>query len=52
MQKELLPYLQTLADVLRENEMAHLIEEVAKKDFHMAQVLEIMIREDLAHLES
>ncbi|MET3658593.1 hypothetical protein [Sporosarcina psychrophila] len=46
MEKEVFSYLHTLADVLRENDAVHLIEEIAKKDYQMAQVLEIMVRED------
>ena len=52
MNKELLPYLQTIADVLRENDVTELVEEIAKKDFQMAQVLNVMISEDLAYLKS
>lgn len=52
MEKEVLSYLHTLADVLRENDAVHLIEEIAKRDYHMGKVLEIMVREDRAHLKS
>ncbi len=49
MEKEVLPYLHALADVLVENGAVHLVEEIRKKDFQMAQVLEVIIREDLTY---
>ena len=46
MEKELTMNLFLLAEVLRENNATHLIGEIAKKDYQVAQVLDVLMIED------
>ena len=45
MEKELTMDLFLLAEVLKENNAKHLIGEIAKKDYQVAQVLDVLIIE-------
>lgn len=46
MNKEMVNHLQVIADVLLENNATHLIEEIAKRDYQVAQILDVLVIED------
>lgn len=47
MDKEVIPYLQTIADTIRENNAEWIINQFALKDIRLAQVLDILIVEEV-----
>ncbi|WP_019414166.1 hypothetical protein [Paenisporosarcina sp. TG20] len=43
---EMVEVLQVIADVMKENEVLHLIDKISKHDFRVAQIIDILILED------